>query len=168
MPSTNIAAIKSAIKSILDAANNVAGSPIDLSSGLGTRVQQVLKVNPDNIYVDPGSFPFVSIFTANKSIEIETIGHKGSQTSALRRADLELTIAGAVQQPLIDSVKEDASDENVERLMENVEEILRANVNLNNTVNWSYPTNVSYHTAPWDEQTIIRGAIMTFLCKVWY
>ena len=168
MPQVSITNIKTQIKSILDSANTTTGSPIDLSANLDTRVQQVLKVHPAKIYIDPGSFPFVSVFTENKDIEQQTMGHKGNQTSALRRADLTLSIAAAVQEPLIETVKADESDENVETLMENIEEVLRANVNLNSSVTWAIPSNVAYHQEPWDEQTIIRGALMSLECTVYY
>jgi hypothetical protein len=168
MPRVNIDNIKTQIKSILDSANTTTGSPIDLSNNLDTRVQQVLKINPSKVYVDPGSFPFVSVYAENKDIEQQTMGHKGNQTSALRRADLTLNVVCTVQEPLIESVKADETDENCETLMENIEEILRANVDLNSTVSWAIPDNVSYHDAPWDERNVIRGAIMSLQCTVYY
>jgi len=168
MAQVDIANIKTQIKSILDSANTTTGTPIDLSNGLDTRVQQVMKINPAKIYSDPGSFPFVSVFADSKTIEQQTMGHKGNQRSALRRGDLVLNVVCAVQEPLIESVKADEADENVEQLMENIEEILRSNVDLNGSCNWAIPEDVTYQDAPWDEQTIVRGAIMTLNCTVWY
>jgi hypothetical protein len=168
MTQVSISNIKTQIKSILDSANTTTGSPIDLSANLDTRVQQVLKIHPAKVYVDPGSFPFVSVYAESKEIEQQTMGHKGNQASALRRADLTLNVVCAVQEPLIESVKADECDENCETLMENIEEILRSNVDLNSSVSWAIPSNVDYHDAPWDERNVIRGAIMTLDCTVYY
>ena len=168
MAQVDIANIKTQIKSILDAANTTTGSPIDLSAGMNTRVQQVLKIHPLKIAVDPGSFPFVSMYVDSKEIEQITMGHKGSQASALRQAELIINIACAVQEPLITTVREDQGDENCEQLMENVEEILRSNTNLNSSIDWCFPETAQYHDEPWDERNFIRGAILPLRCKVFY
>lgn len=168
MAQVNIGNIKTQIKSILDAANTTTGSPIDLSNGMATRVQQVLKVHPLKVPIDPGSMPFVSMYVESKEIEQLTMGHKGNQTSALREASLIVNIACAVQEPLITSVKEDQGDENCEQLMENVEEILRANSDLNSSVDWCFPETAEYHDEPWDERNFIRGAVLPLRCRVFY
>jgi hypothetical protein len=169
MAQVNIGNIKTQIKSILDTANTTtASSPIDLSNGLDTRVQQVLKIHPLKVPVDPGSFPWVSMYLDSKEIEQLTMGHKGSQASALRQAELIINIACAVQEPLITTVKEDQGDENCEQLMENIEEILRTNSDLNSSVDWCFPDTALYHDEPWDERNFIRGAILPLRCKVFY
>jgi hypothetical protein len=167
MAQVDISNIKTQIKSILDVANTTTAA-VDLSGGMDRRVQQVLKVHPLKVPIDPGSFPWVSMYIDSKEIEQLTMGHAGSQASALRSAELVVHLACAVQEPLITSVKEDQGDENCEKLMENVEEIIRSNTNLNSSVDWCFPDTAEYHDEPWDERNFIRGALLPLRCKVFY
>ena len=168
MGQVDIDGIKTQIKSILDTANTTTASPIDLSAGLRRRVQKVLKIHPLKIYTEPVLFPWVSMYIESKEIEQITMGHRGSQSTALRQAELIVNIACAVQEPLITDLNEDQSDENVEKLMENVEEIIRSSPDLNSTVSWSFPDSAEFHDVPWDERTFIRGALLPLRCKVFY
>jgi hypothetical protein len=167
MAQVNISNIKTQIKSILDTANTTTAS-VDLSGGLDTRVQRVLKIHPFKIPVQPIFYPWVSMYVEEKDIEQVTLGTGSNQTSALRKAELVINLACAVQEPIISDINEDQSDENVERLMENVEEIIRANHDLNSSVSWCFPDVAEYHDEPWDERTFIRGAVLPLRCKVFY
>lgn len=167
MGQVNISNIKTQIKSILDTANTTTAS-VDLSNGMDTRVNRVMKIHPLKIPVQPHFFPFVSMYIDGKEIEQVTMGTRGNQTTALREGELLVNIACAVQEPIISDIDEDQSDENVEQLMENVEEILRANHNLNSSVSWSIPDAAEFHDEPWDERTFIRGAVLSLRCKVFY
>ena len=88
MGQVDIDGIKTQIKSILDTANTTTASPIDLSAGLRRRVQKVLKIHPLKIYTEPVLFPWVSMYIESKEIEQITMGHRGSQSTALRQAEL--------------------------------------------------------------------------------
>lgn len=164
MAQLDIPGIKTALKTILDAANTTTGSPIDLSQNMSIRVAKVLKVNPAITPIQPTFYPYVSVFASDKDIENKTIGHGGSHANAIRRGDLTLNIVGCVMNPKISNVLEDAAHEDVERLMENIEEILRSNIDIGSTVSWSVPDRVTYHSLVNDEGTVVRGGIMTLVC----
>jgi hypothetical protein len=168
MAQVDIDGIKSAIKTILDAANTTTGSPIDLSSGMASRVQRVLMVHPNRIQIQPSHFPFISIYARDKSIEQQTIGHKGNQTSALRKAVLQLDIFAACYEPFFSNVNEDQGAENTEQLLENIEEVLRSNVTINGTCHWAIPSRSQFDEIPWDEEAHLRAGILTYDVTVFY
>ncbi len=169
MGQVDIDGIKTAVKNIIDAANTTTGSPIDVSAGLNTRLVRVLKINPTRIPIQPSLFPYVTIYATGKDpIEQETIGHKGNQASAMRKATLNLDVFGCVFEPLVPDVNEDQGVENIERLMENVEEVLRSNVNLNGTVTWAMPSRCQYEDIPYDEEAALRAGILELECTIYY
>ena len=158
--------IKTQIKSILDTANIASATPRDLSFGMNERVQKVLKTNPANITNQASFFPFVTIYTDNKNIELRGIAK--NQFNATREAEIDFKILGVVAEFNWENDTEDPADEEIERLMENVEGVLRNNDTLNGSVRWGFPTDVSYHSAAIDEETHVRAAIMNFKVKVFY
>lgn len=162
----NIGNIKETIRYVLDVANTTTGSPIDLSNDLSSRVKTVMKLNPEQVRQDIGVFPYVTIFASRKSIQPKTIAV--NQVSGKRRADLTLSIVGVVWNDYTDDNREDPADEDVEKLMENVEYILRYYATLNNIVNWQFPTDITYHTAAYDEQTHMRIGLMDLQVTVFY
>jgi len=168
MAQIDLDGVKSAIKSILDAANTTTASPVNLSNGLATDVQRVMKFDPNRIAPQPSWFPFVTVSLSDKDIEQQTMGHTSSQISALREGTLTFDIFAACYEPFFTDLNEDQGQENVEILMENMEEILRANVLLNSTVKYSVPTGVQYGDIPFDEETHLRAGILTLECKVYY
>lgn len=168
MAQVDIDGIKGAIKSILDAANTTTGSPIDLSAGLATRVQRVMTIDPSRIVPQPSFFPFITVVARSKDIEQQTIGHKGNQTSALRLGVLSVDIIAASYEPFFTNLNEDQGAENTEQLMENIEEILRANVDLNSTCSWAHPVRLQLDGIPWDEEAHLRAGILSLECKVFY
>ena len=161
----NISNIKTAFKTIMDAANDTAAT-FDLSAGLNRRVQKVLKLNPALIPPQASFFPFVTISLDRKPIELTTIAK--DQITGKRRTDLSFNVVGAVWEQVMTAVTEDPADENIEKLMENVEEVLRRNFKLNDTVSWSRPSDVTYHTLQMAEQTHMRVGVMTLVCRVDY
>lgn len=161
----NLSNIKSQLKSILDTANTSTAA-FDLSTGLNTRVAQVFKVNPARIMPQASLFPWVTLFVDKKDVEHETIAV--NQLNAKRRGDLTVSVVGAVWETVVSSVTEDEADENIEILMENIEEIIRRNFKLNNTVSWSKVEDVSYHSLPLDEQTQMRIGVLSLNCRVDY
>lgn len=161
----DVNAIKTNIKSILDTANTT-GAAFDLSTGLNTRVQRVLKVNPLKIPIQPSLFPYVTCYISNKDIEQVTIA-KDMKTGK-RMADIRVNLIGAVWEQLTTNINEDEADEQIEVLMENVEEVLRRSFTLNNSVRWSTPRAVSYHALKLDEETHMRVGLLELMTKVEY
>lgn len=158
--------IKTQIKSILDTANTTTASPVDLSSGLSTRVQRVLKVNVERIPIQASLYPCVTVFFDTKSMETETIAI--NQNKGVRKATIDAKIVGLTWNPNFQSVDADPPDEDLEDLMENIEEIMRANSTVNSLCTWSTPTEVSYHSGSFDEETHLRAGIMNFRMTVFY
>lgn len=157
--------IKDQIKSVLDTANTTTASPIDLSSGLTKRVQKVLKVHPGKIGIQASFYPCVTMFVDQKTLQADTIAR--NQATAKRMAECDLKIVGMVWNPIMSSNLEDPADEDVEKLMENVEEVLRSSDNLNGAVMWQIPTAVTYHSS-FDEQTHMRAGVLNLKVKVNY
>lgn len=157
--------IKTQFKSIMDTANSVA-APYDLSTGMTNRVRLVLKVNPIKIPIQASLFPYVTIYAIKKEIEASQIA--GDQSRAKRITDLTLNIVGAVWEQNNISQTVDPADEEIEKLMENVEEVLRRNYNLNGTVSWTKPEAVSYHTYPVSEETHMRVGLLEVVARVHY
>ena len=157
--------IKTQLKSILDTANTTTAT-YDLSTGMDKRVQKVLKVNPLKIPIQPSFFPYVTCYTDNKDIELDTIAK--NQLTGRRQADISLQVIGAVWDSIISDPLLDDADEECERLMENIEEIIRRDFTLNDTVKWTKPESTSFHSLPLDEQTSMRVGALTLNCKVFY
>lgn len=161
----NINDIKTQFKSIMDTANTTTAA-FDLSAGLNTRVQKVLKINPARIQPQASFFPWVTIFADKKDISHQTISK--DLLTAKRMGDIRFSVVGAVWEQSYTDATEDEADENIEVLMENVEEVVRRNFKLNNTVSWSKTEDVSYHSLPLDEQTHMRVGVMSLVCRVDY
>lgn len=157
--------IKNQLKTIFMAANTITAAT-DMSSGLETRVQNVLTVNPARIPIQATWYPYVTIFIDQKIPEEKTINR--SQTDGTRRAEIEIKIVGAVWNSTVsDETKDDASDD-AESLMENIEQILRANSTIGGKVNWSFPTGITYHNLRLEEETSIRAGMMSFKAVAFY
>lgn len=167
MAQVNLDGIKTQLKSILDAANTTTGSPIDLSAGIETRVAQVMKVHPGRVPIQPNFLPYVTMFYDRKTLEQLTMG-TGNQANATRLSVIDLNIVGAVYEPNITDLAEDQGAENCEKLMENIEEILRSNHNINSTVAWSFPREVVYDEIQFSEEASLRAGVLTLQCKVFY
>ena len=167
MAQVDLSDIKTQIKSILDTANTTTGSPIDLSNGLTNRVNKVLKINPDMFPVQASFFPCVTCYIDSKtSIEQDTIAR--TMTIAKRKSNIVIKINVGVYQNNCPDVTEDKSSQECEQLMENVEEILRANPTLTNTVKWSAPTEVQYYTSMINQETVVRAAEMDLKAVIFY
>lgn len=163
----NLGNIKTQFKSILDAANTTTAAYY-LSTGLNTKVQKVLKVNPSRISPQASFIPWVTIFTDKKSVENLNATIARDQITGKRMANVSFGVVGAVWEDTLTEVTEDEGDENIEILMENVEEVVRRSFKLNNAVAWSTTNDVSYHSLRIDEQTNMRVGILTLSCRVDY
>ena len=162
----NISDIKETIRYVINEANTTTGTPIDLSGSLSTRVKSVLKLNPEAIQLDANIFPYVTVFLSKKDIENKTIAR--DQATGKRQARLTFTIVGCVWNDLTADYRVDPADEDIEKLMENIEVILRHYSSLNNNCNWQFPTGVTYHTSPVAERSHVRVGIMDLQVTVYY
>lgn len=158
-------AIKEKIQTALESANTTTAST-DLSSGLETRVQKVLKINPARIPVQATWYPFVTVYIDAKTIEEQTINR--DQASGRRMAEVDIKIIGAVWNSTVSDEASDEASEDAESLMENVEQIMRSNTTLDGVVSWSFPTGVTYHNVSLEEETSIRAGIMSYKAKAFY
>lgn len=158
--------IKEQIQTILETENIGSSTVRDLSSGLDSRVKQVLKINPSRIPVQPSFFPYVTIFIDDKQVELQTMARNQSQGK--RRADISVKIVGFVTNNVVSDPTIDEADDDCESLMENIEEILRNYETLNGTCIWSYPTRITYHDRSLDEETNLRAGIMDYNVTVNY
>jgi hypothetical protein len=160
MAQVAISTIKTAIQSILLGANTTTASP-DLSYNLidSKRINQVLKVNVEKILPQPSFFPCVTVFLDTKKTEMLSMGKNGA--TAKRKAILDFKVVGIIYEDNYTSNLTEPVDEDINQLMENVEEILRANPTLNSNVLNAMPTGISYYNLP-EEQTNFRIGIMDF------
>ena len=159
-------AIKTNIKTILDAQNSVAGSPVDLSSGMTKRVQKILKINLERLPIQASFYPAVTIFFDQKNMNQDTIAK--TQATGKRKAEVSVKVAGVVYNANLTSNLEDPADEDLEKLMENIEEILRSDPTLVGSATWSQPTDVTYHSGPGGEEAHVRVGIMNLDLVVFY
>ena len=158
--------IKTQIKSILDTANTTTAST-DLSNSLvGDRVKKVFKFDMENIPVQADYYPLVTTFIDGKNIEPSTIAV--NQSIGKRTAEVDVKVVGATFHSDFRSNVEDQASEDRNQLMENIEEILRANSTLNNTVLWNFPSDVVYESGILDEDTIVKVGVLNLRCKVHY
>ena len=156
---------KEQIQSIFQTANTTTAAT-DLSTGLGTRVQRIMKINPARIPIQASLYPCVTIYIESKSIEMATIAI--NQTNAKRRADIDFKIGGIVWNSTNNDPEVDPSDDDCESLMENIEQIMRSNPTIAGLATWSYPTNVTYHALRVDEETHLRAGLMNYRATVFY
>lgn len=172
--------IKEQIQSVFQAANTTTASR-DLSSGLTNRVQRVLKVNPYIIPVQADWYPFVTSYIDSKLVTLLDVCQ--NQMMAKRTGEISVKVVGAVWNNNLSDPEVDAADEDCEDLMENIEEILRANPTLGGsvigtavvgssligpTIAWSYPSRVSYHNFPLAEGVHVRVGMLDLIIVTQY
>lgn len=157
----NLNQIKTNIKALFDA--NLS----DLSTGLPSTVAKVVKINPQNIPMQPSFFPAICIFTDSKDIELADIAV--NQDMGKRRGDIEMKIVGLIWNDNFNTDSDDPADDEIETLMENIEVVLReGDTTFSGLVLWSYPTNVTYFSFPTSEQSHMRAGVMTLSLKAHY
>lgn len=169
MSSVNLKSIKDGIKTLLDAANQAGGVPIDLSTNMTNRVRKVLTLNVEKIPIQPSYFPCVTIFFKGKGIELYDIAK--NQYTGRRTSIIDISIVGLVW---IDNMNTanfditDLADNECEYLMENIEEVLRNDPTLSGTVLTSKPTSVTYHNFVVAEDAHMRAGIMNLQARAHY
>lgn len=154
------------VQTILETANTITASPIDLSANLTTRINKVLKVHPERIRPQASFFPLVTMFISSKPVVTQDIAN--SQLQATRRSKINLSIVGSIWNTNITSVDEDPADEDVQYLMENIELALRGNPTFNAKVAWQAPTDVKYYITLMSEKTHLRSGILNYECEMFY
>lgn len=164
--SVDINAIKEVIRYVLDTANVIGGSPIDLSTNMSRRVKTVMKLNPEKLRPDAPVFPCVTTFLSQKKIEAKTIAK--DQVVGKRKCVLSFKVVGMMWNDNMSSYKEDPADNDLEYLMENVEVVLRHYATLNNLCDWQIPGVVTYHSSKYDEQTHMRVGILDLEVTIYY
>jgi len=156
--------IKSAIQTIFATANTSTASP-DLSASLETRVKEIYTINPELIYIDTSRLPAVTCWVDSKQVDPDTIAN--NQATAKRRARVTFKIAGCMFRSLISDYRQDEADDETAILMENIEEVLRNNPTLSNTVSWQFPSSVVYYSST-QEETMYRVGVMDVEAVVHY
>lgn len=160
--------IKSAIQTILTAANTTTASPVYLSNGLANSVtvKQILKTHPENIRPQASFFPLVTCFIPEKAIINEAMA--GGQLNNRRRATVDVKVVGAIWNQNFTSADTDPADEDIATLMENVELALRADSTLGGKVNWQRPNGCKYYSTLINEQTHLRSGVLSLQCEIFY
>jgi len=157
--------LKEQIQTILQEANTITAST-DLSGSLDTRIQKVLKINPARIPVQASIHPYVTNFVESNQIELP-VSHL-NQNKTFRKANVNIQVIGTVWSTAITDNEVDPADEECEKLMENIEEVLRENRTLNGSVDWHMPVGVTYHNVGLEEGVHVRTGILTLQCSAYY
>jgi hypothetical protein len=164
----DISTLKGTVKSLMDTANDTVAS-YDLSTGMSRRVQYVNTYNPEKIMPEAHILPAVFIWAAAKKVSLETINM--SLASGKRKAELLFNVAGVVWVPYSSTTTLDPADDDCEKLMENIEQVLRNSDTLGGTIaKWHLSPDVTYHTAlaPTGEQAHLRVGLMGLRAIIYY
>lgn len=121
-----------------------------LSTNLTTAVQQVIKGDPNNIPVQANMYPTVFVYLTKKDEDWVTLG------GALKQTVLTFEIYALV---LLTGTS-DSSDQEVRYLSDNIENLLRANSDLQGTVDFCNPSECSFERA-FKEGTYLSCAVIT-------
>lgn len=157
--------IQTQIKLILDTANTTTATN-NLSDSMSDKVRNVFKLNPMKLPIQASQYPFVSVSIDGKSIEQINLGIGSANVQ--REASVDVNIIGGVYEDNFGAITEDPATTEIQLLMENIEEILRNNVTVNNTASWSGPNDVRYDTLQLEEGAHVRASLMVFRMKIFY
>lgn len=169
MARVDMPGIKSAIQTILEGANTTTGSPIDLSDSMTNRVRQVFQVDVEKIPIQPSMYPCITMFYDRKAVALQDISR--TMLEGKRRADIDLKVVGICWIDDINTANyqyKDLADNECERLMENIEQVLRSDPTLGGKALWSAATDVTYHTYKVMEGSHFRTGLMNFKITVFY
>jgi hypothetical protein len=159
--------IKEQIQTLFESANTTTGTTgvsTDLSASLSTRIQSILKINPDRLLVQAPLYPCVTAYIDDKTKNEDQI--TPTQTSMKRVSTVNVKVAGLVQNFVISDLDEDAADNECEILMGNVEAVLAEDATLGGSVVWQFPTEVIFHNETLDEGANIRVGVLNLECLV--
>lgn len=158
--------IKENIKTLLNSANTITASPIDLSSDMSSRVRKVLSVHPASIPIQASHYPYVSCYIAGKPIQADDIAK--DQLNAKRRARISIDVIGGVFNQNISDITKDPADNDINYLMENIELILRSDPTLSNSILYQKPTECSYYSNLVGSNAHIRIGILRLEATIFY
>jgi len=161
-------AIRESVQTILEGQNTTGASFHDLSSNMSTRVQHIYKMNPSKITPQASKFPCVCIYSAGKNITPDTIAK--DQVTAKRNGIYTMHITGLVFNANMSSFDEDPADEDAERLLENIEYILRNYPTFDgaSNVRWQVPTDSVFFDTVLEETTHLRAGVLTYQVNLRY
>ena len=163
----NIPNIKETIRFVLDQNNTTTSSVGDLSASMSQRVKKIAKINPDKLPLQASVYPCVTIYTDRKSIEVSDIAP--TQVGGKRRTNLTFKLIGIVfNTDYQTDVFNDSADEDLEKLMENVEGILRNYPDLGKNIKWQFPTDVTYHSTTIGEDAHMRIGVLDLQATLFY
>jgi len=160
-----IGTIKTAFKTIFDNYNTTTAA-YDLSTGLTNRVKNVFTIMPNSENMNASYLPAVTIWVESKTVDMMSICK--DQSTAQRKATVDFNVAGILWNSNFSTPDKDLASDDIEKLMENIEEILRRNDKLLNNVLWQHPTNVTYHNLSKSEEEHFRVGIATVQCVIMY
>lgn len=160
--------IKANLVTLFNSANTTTASPIDLSSGLTTRVQKVLSIHPGMIPIQSSHYPCVTCYIPDKPIRSQDIAK--DQLNAKRRATVNIDIVGAVYNQNFLDVTKDPADQDINYLMENIELALRgdSNSNLSGLISWHKPVSCTYYSTMINSSVHLRLGILRLEAEVFY
>lgn len=156
----NFAQIKENLRYFFNDANTTTAN-FDLSSGLdsGKRVKKIMSKHPGKLPMQASEYPYVSMFVDSKDIELKDMA--GDQKRAKRHHMIRLKIVGGVWNNKMSNKKIDSADDECERLMENIEEIIRRQPTLDGACLWHTPSGVTYHNKGMEEEAHLRIGILS-------
>ena len=158
--------IKANIKTLLNAANTIGASPVDLSNSMTSRVKKVLAVHPASIPIQASHYPYVSCYIAGKPITSDDIAK--DQLSTKRKSKVQIDIVGGVFNQNVTDITKDPADEDISYLMENIELILRSDPTLSNSVLYQKPIECSYYSNLVGSNAHLRLGILRIEALVFY
>lgn len=163
----NIPQLKEQIRFVLDENNTTTSTVLNLSAGMSKPVKKVMTLNPEVLRPGADVYPALCIYTDSKDVTPSNIAR--DQLGTRRQAKVLFNIAGMVwNQNFQSNIYDDPADNDLEKLMENTEKILRHYHTLGGEAKWQFPLDVSYHSAAFDENAHFRIAFMSLECTVFY
>lgn len=160
--------IKDALMALFAAANTTTASPIDLSSGLSSRVKKVSSVHPEMIPFQASHWPYVTCYIDSKTINLERTDIAKDQLSNKRAANVNIMVVGGIWNQNLKDQAIDPADKDINYLMENVELVLRSSPNLGGAVKWQMPEAIEYYSGKINETVHLRGGILKLSASIFY
>lgn len=164
--SLDINGIIEATQTILETANTTTASPLDLSSGLTNRVANIVKFSPVYINAQRDKIPAIHVWLESKDIDFKDISI--NQLNGRREGTLQIKVAGFVAMTNYITQDVNQSEQEVRILMENIEQVLRSNDKLSNTVDRQRITNVTYFDLPYTDEVNFKAAVLSMEAKKYY
>lgn len=138
-----------------------------LSTGMTKPVKQFFTVRPENIKPQANVMPCISVHYEGK-IPVSS-GIAINQKIAKRRCEASFVITAMIwNQNFSANIQDDPADRDMQKLMENIEELLRSHPTLGGRCLWQIPGQVSIHDANMSEKTHFSVAFMELKVTAFY